>query len=192
MILPYLATALLVLATIYSALAILRERSKDKMRPTGRVSRLIFPEGAPRAAKRAIGIITLVAAIGLAFWLNLSGPKSPHRSVRFLIPDGYTGWVRIEFEQPGLPPLPAERGQYVARIPLAGTLKTSTQEPFGWANDEYYFYSSDGLRQIPSSAPQSLIWGKINGESADTSGTTKYEEFFVGTEQQFRAQGLNK
>jgi len=33
-----------------------------------------------------------------------------------------------------------------------------------------------------------LIWGKINGEETGSQGKRKYEEFFVGTEQQFREQ----
>jgi hypothetical protein len=108
-----------------------------------------------------------------------------------LIPEGYTGWVRIEFEVQGAPPLPVEAGQNVLRIPPDGLLRTSSPEQYGWARDTYYFYSSAGLRQLPDSGPQSLIWGKINGEASGTSGREKYEEFFVGTNQQFKEQAKN-
>lgn len=33
-----------------------------------------------------------------------------------------------------------------------------------------------------------LVWGKINGEASGSSGKRKYEEFFVGTQQQFEDQ----
>jgi len=110
-------------------------------------------------------------------------------SSRFLIPEGYTGWVRVEFEVKDAPPLLVERGEYVLRIPASGALMTSSPEQYGWAKDSYYFYSGAGSRQIQDSGPDSLIWGKINGEaSGSSSGTRKYEEFFVGTNQQFKAQ----
>lgn len=33
-----------------------------------------------------------------------------------------------------------------------------------------------------------LIWGKINGEESSSQGKRTYQEFFVGTAQQFREQ----
>jgi hypothetical protein len=33
-----------------------------------------------------------------------------------------------------------------------------------------------------------LIWGKLNGERSDSSGKRQYEEFFVGTGEQYRDQ----
>jgi hypothetical protein len=44
------------------------------------------------------------------------------------------------------------------------------------------------VRPLPDSGPAELIWGKINGEESAASGKSKYEEFFVGTTQQFRDQ----
>jgi hypothetical protein len=41
---------------------------------------------------------------------------------------------------------------------------------------------------LPDSGPAGLIWGKINGEKAGASDPRKYEEFFVGTAQQFKDQ----
>jgi hypothetical protein len=32
------------------------------------------------------------------------------------------------------------------------------------------------------------VWGRINGEKSAASGKRKYEEFFVGTAQEFREQ----
>jgi hypothetical protein len=135
-----------------------------------------------------VDIATLAIVVGLVAWLGLSTPKSTRRASRFLIPEGYTGWVRVEFEVQGAPPLPEEAGQNVLRIPPNGLLRTSSPEQYGWARDAYYFYSSAGLRQLPDSGSQSLIWGKINGEASGSSGRQKYEEFFVGTNQQFKNQ----
>lgn len=174
MILPYVAIVLLVLTTTYSAVVSFGRK------PDGRAPSWIFPAGVTRASRIFAGIVTLAIIVGLVAWLSVSARNSTRRSSRFLIPEGYTGWVRVEFEVQGAPPLPVEAGQNVLRIPPNGSLRTSSPEQYGWARDTY---SSAGLRQLPDSAPQSLIWGKINGETSGSSSQQKYEEFFVGTSQ---------
>ena len=124
----------------------------------------------------------------LRWWLRTDAQNSTPRSSRFLIPEGYTGWVRIEFEVQGAPPLPMEGGQYVLKIPSDGLLRTSSAEQYGWAKDHYYYYSAQGVRALPDSGPAELIWSKINGEESGVSGKRNYEEFFVGNAQQFRDQ----
>ena len=119
----------------------------------------------------------------------MSAHKPLQRTSRFLIRDGYTGWIRIEFEVPGAPPLPTENSQYVLRIPAEGLLRTSSTEQYGWANDQYFYYSGQGVHSLPDSGPAGLIWGKVNGEHSGATGKTKYEEFFVGTLEQFKDQG---
>lgn len=81
-----------------------------------------------------------------------------------------------------------EGGQYVLKIPSDGVLRTSSAEQYGWAKDEYYYYSAQGVRTLQDSGPAELIWGKINGEASGASGKRKYEEFFVGAAQQFKDQ----
>lgn len=188
--LPYLAIALLILATGYSALVSFRQPSLRQ--PSRRGLSWIFPESASRAVRFSFGVLTLVLLAALGLWLGMGTGNSTHRSSRFLIPEQYTGWIRIEFEVQGAPPLPMEAGQYVLRIPSDGVLRTSSAEQYGWANDSYYYYSAQGVRSLPNSGPAGLIWGKINGEESGASGNRKYEEFFVGTEQQFRDQVKEK
>ena len=182
MILPYLAAILLVLATVYSAIVCFRQK------PEGAATSVIFPDGAKRPARILVGIVTLILVIGLGVWISINTRSSTPRSWRFLIPEGYTGWVRVEFEIPGAPPLPEDGGQTVVRIPSSGSLKTSSPEQYGWAKDSYAFYSNAGVRPIPDFGAGKLIWGKINGEASGSSGKREYEEFFVGTQQQFKDQ----
>ncbi len=179
MILPYLATALLAVATAYSAIVSFRDAK-------GRTS-WIFPQGASRFARVCVSALTLALLI-VALWLGMSTRNSTQRASHFLIPEGYTGWVRIEFEVQGAPSLPVEGGQYIVKISSSGVLQTSSPEQYGWAHDHYDYYSAQGRRPLPDSGPARLIWGKINGEKAGTSGPRKYEEFFVGTAQQFKDQ----
>ncbi|MFZ0773999.1 MAG: DUF6843 domain-containing protein [Candidatus Sulfotelmatobacter sp.] len=181
MILPYVAIALLVFATVYSAIVIFRQPANHKQR-------WIFPNAASRSTRIFVGALTIALLTGFAWWLRISAQNSTHRSSRFLIPEGYTGWVRIEFEVQGSPPLPMEGAQYVLKIPSDGVLRTSSAEQYGWAKDQYYYYSAQGVRALPDSGPADLIWGKINGEESGASGRRKYEEFFVGAAQQFKDQ----
>ncbi len=180
MILPYAAIVVLVLATLYSAIVSFRQA--ENVRHTW-----FFPtQAAGRSARIVIGALTLAGLIGVGVWLGMSARNSTQRSSRFLIPEGYTGWIRVEFEVPGAPPLPMESGQYVLKIPPGGVLQTSSAEQYGWAKDSYFYYAGQGARPIPDSGPDELIWGKINGEKSGASGKRKYEELFVGTAQQFR------
>jgi hypothetical protein len=182
MILPYLAVIVLVLATMYAALTVFREK------PEGEAHAWLFPDGTRRSARILAGIATLIFVVGCVVWIHMSVRDTARRSLRFLIPEGYSGWVRVEFEVSGEPVLPLEGGQIVLKIPSTGLLKTSSPEQFGWARDSYAFYSAGALQAIPDSGSGRLIWGKINGEKSGSSGKRQYEGFFVGTSEQYRDQ----
>jgi hypothetical protein len=181
MILPYAAIAFLVLVTVYSGIVSFRQ-------PEGRSPNWIFPARASRLLRKVIVILTAALLLGLVVWMGTGARKPTHRSSRFLIPDGYTGWVRVEFEVKDAQPLPMEDGQYILKIPADGALRTSSPEQYGLADDHFYYYSAQSVRPIPDSGQSALIWGKLNGEASGASGTRKYEEFFVGTRQQFKDQ----
>lgn len=191
MIVAYLAIALLVLVTAYSAVVSFRQR------PEGAGPSWLFPERPKRPARIIIGFATLVLLIGLGAWIKLTlahtNTRNPApRSFHFLIPEGYTGWVRVEFEIPGAPALPTGSGQAVIRIPPSGVLKTSSAEQDSLANDDYASYSNDTARPLPDSGPEKRVWGKITGELQGPTGKEEYEGFFVGTQEQFKGQALSR
>ncbi len=179
--LPYAATVFLVVATLYSAIVSFRRAEAGNRT-------WIFPEATNRSARIVVGAFTLALLTGLALWLSVSARNSTRPASRFLIPEGYTGWVRIEFEVQDAPPLAKEDGEYIVKIPPGGVLRTSSAEEYGWARDHYYYYSAQGMHPLGDSGPGALIWGKINGEGFGASGKRKYEELFVGTAQQFKNQ----
>src|SRR6202158_5831378 len=131
MILPYLAAVLLALATVYSAVVSFQEKTK------GAEQSWIFPDSAKRPTRRFISIATLLLLVALGAWFSINARNSTPRSMRFLIPEGYSGWVRIEFEVPGAPALPEEAGQPLLQIPPSGTLRTSSPEQYGWGDNSY-------------------------------------------------------
>jgi hypothetical protein len=197
MIIPYLAIALLLAATVYSAVVSFRstgdksndDRSKDDAPNNDKPRTWAFPDHAGRPARILVGVFTLIFLTGAGVWLIASVRNSARPSSRFLIPDGYTGWVRIDFEVNGTSPLTMDHNEYVVTIPANGKLQTSSPEQYGWASNRYFYSSAQGLRPLADSGPSEFIWGKINGEESGDSGRRKYEEFFVGTEQQFKDQG---
>jgi hypothetical protein len=185
MLLPNLALAFLAVATAYSAIAAFRQTE-------GVAPNWIFPTGARRPAQIIVGFLLLALLIALPFRLARDSRPVGVRSSRFLIPENYTGWVRIEFEVQGASPLPTEGDEYVITIPADGVLRTSSPEQYGWTHDHYYYYSGQTMRSLPDSGEGALIWGKLNGEASGKSGNRKYEEFFVGTAEQFKNQGTEK
>src|SRR5271169_6540326 len=110
MILPYAATALLVVATLYSAIVSFRQAEAGR-------GRWLFPQAATRTARIVVGAITVTLVICLSLWLRANVRSSTRPVSRFLIPEGYTGWVRIEFEVLDAPPVPMEGGEYILKIP---------------------------------------------------------------------------
>lgn len=64
----------------------------------------------------------------------------------WLFPEGYAGWVRVDFEVPGAPPLPDEDGYRVLRVPDTGVIETCDPLITSPAT-EREFYESDGKRR---------------------------------------------
>jgi hypothetical protein len=186
MILPSLAITFLLLATLYSALASVR-------RPAGIPRKWLFPSGTNLLARKVAGVVTILLVallIGLATWSHAGQENTESRPARYLIPEGYVGWVRIEFEVPGTPPVPMEDGEYLFKVPPTGVLKTSLKLQEGRPEARYYYYSEEKRQQLSDRGQDGkrLVWGKISGAVSGLSGEKSYEEFFVGTEQQFRQQ----
>jgi len=183
-VLTYLSLAFLVPATAYAALV------SFSSRPDGEAASWIFPGPAKRSLRRAVGVAGIALAVGLASWIAFALRGSSRRASRFMIPDGYVGWVKVEFGVPCAPPLPMEGGKYVVRFSPSGFLKTSTPEQSSGGRDSYYYYSDSGTHALAdrTSGTGSLIWGQFHSQAFGSSGKHTYEQFFVGTEQQFKEQ----
>jgi len=76
------------------------------------------------------------------------------------------------------------------RFSPSGFLKTSTPEQSSGGRDSYYYYSDSGTREMDdrTSGTGSLIWGQFHSQALGSTGKHTYEQFFVGTEQQFKEQ----
>jgi hypothetical protein len=115
---------------------------------------------------------------------------------RYLIPEGYVGWVRIEYEVSDAPPLPLDNGFYVCNIPPNGVLKTSSSAEEGSAKDEFLYVAGDHAYPLSSTVSEGggLIWGGGYGKSVNSKGeiTERYGEFFVGPEAEYEKALLQR
>jgi hypothetical protein len=116
---------------------------------------------------------------------------------RFLIPEGYVGWIRVDFNIKDATPLPIEGDHLVFTIPESGYFRTPAKYMCGWPQD-YYYYSGNSRKPIDS---QTMIrWnGFASGAEPDVNKEIA-DYIFIGTEAEFEryrhstydAQGVPK
>src|SRR5262249_48000393 len=105
----------------------------------------------------------------------------------YKIPEGYRGWVLIEYGNTNCPPLPKLNGKRIVRIGKDARLCTGSAPEFGRATDEYYYIGkSETKLPVTGLGEGGLIWGGAIGNTAVKGRVTEsHERFFVGTEQEF-------
>jgi hypothetical protein len=91
-----------------------------------------------------VGVVVL-AAFGAFLWLLDVG--TPKRN-RYLIPEGYSGWVCVTYAVAGKPPLPLEDGFRLVKFDGGGIVETSDSGMPGKLRDEFLFYSENGTRPL--------------------------------------------
>jgi hypothetical protein len=133
-------------------------------------------------------IVSLPLIIGLFFYAPFVLDLFLHRRPpsRFLIPSGYVGWAKVEYHIPEAPPLPQDGKYRLVRLNAGATARTSSDLPEGWAHDQFFYYTDGAQRPLSNAGwcKGGMIWGEIT--TSDKS--TKVQMFFVGTEDQFRAE----
>ncbi len=186
MIFAAISVAALLLATIYAGIVSFRAETPET-RPSW-----FFPGRSARRIRLGVAGLTAIGLIAFGVWIGVSMRQASRPPSRYLIPDGYVGWVRVEYDVSGAPPLPVEDGRFLLKFPAKPFLQTSSPERFGWAKDEFFYYRDSTQRPLAQTGRGGGgdIWGRINGEAMTTTGKRQYEEFFVGTERQFQ-QAVN-
>lgn len=127
----------------------------------------------------------------LLILLILAGGCDRRRPIRYLIPEGYVGWVQIDYGVESAPPLPIEERAYLAQFPAHGRLETSSPPEYGAAWDRYFYYDAEGKRReifYTGWGAGGMIWGAATGSSQKTEETAPAYSghLFVGTEEQYR------
>lgn len=149
-------------------------------------------------------VLLEVSSLGFKTWklpgyLNLKPGAEMHLDIplepshdpnlhpsKLLVPQGYVGWVLLEYNVKGAEPVPTDAGMKVFKFPPAGTLNTSSEGPQRGADDQYFFYSPDGsVREVSTSyrSGGAMLWGQYEGSKG---GVMNLFGFFIGSEEKYK------
>jgi hypothetical protein len=109
---------------------------------------------------------------------------------KFLIPEGYDGWLRVEYDVECFPPIPVEDGVKIFRFTDANVLETSSPMPEDAAERQYFYYAADGSERDLAADYRSgngMIWQERPGSRG---GKMSMFIFFVGTQEQSKTRPL--
>lgn len=118
----------------------------------------------------------------------------------WVIPDGYEGWVKIDYIVKHAPALPIEKGYRIIRLSSAGYAQTPSELLDGWASDNFQYDNGSPLHQTGWGEGGS-VWGGVaeaeivRTEVSKTAGTCRStgrftsQCYFIGTEAKYRAAG---
>jgi hypothetical protein len=143
---------------------------------------------------RAPFIIATVLGLPIVIAAAVFGPAAFdlvfHRRPpeRFLIPAGYSGWVRVDFRHKNAPPLPMEDGRLLVKLDAQGALQTSSDPQLGHGRDDFFYYSGDRRTPVSNAGvcKGGMVW-QIE-TMVDDRTSTPFERFFVGTEVEYRQE----
>jgi hypothetical protein len=128
----------------------------------------------------AVAVIITVTIATAVYTGKLAGPIS------WRFPEGYRGWVLVEFQNSSCPPLAKEGLHLVVPISASGRGCTSSPIPEGWRYVRYESLNSRGERtklRADGWNTDSLAWPiAVNREKREWY-------LFVGTQEELRRSG---
>lgn len=117
-----------------------------------------------------------------------AGCEGEHRRpANIYIPDGYVGWLRIEYGVEGAPALerdffgPWEYQWY----PASGLLQTSSELQDGAASVNYFYYSGDDTRPVSHEITKGGVISWCVRKSDGSMLERNFITFFVGPEEEY-------
>lgn len=137
-----------------------------------------------RRTKKMIAVVfSLLILVIIALLIAGGILGTVGRPIRYELPEGYRGWVVIQYQDPTCAPIRTEGIYLIITIPPSGRACTSDAIPRGWRYTRYDYVSPDGTRKtIPSSGwnPKREIWAG-SWAPVQQGVTFPRSSFFVGT-----------
>lgn len=119
-------------------------------------------------------------------------------STKIYVPEGYVGWIRVEYGVQGADPLPVEWRLPPPMlwnrevIPASGLLRTST-ELHRTVGGEFYFYDGDKVRSAPEKSALCEISSLYNFKFTDPNEKREFITYFIGpATEEYRCQELER
>jgi hypothetical protein len=129
--------------------------------------------------------------IALHALANLVYGQQPPKTMpyRFLVPEGYVGWIRVDFDVAGAPAIPIEDGFYVFKFSESGRLQTSSSDLVDSPRNQFFYYSSAGKYRLKMGGPMGgrLVQQEFSGPGAGHLAPipNHYRYIFIGPVQAF-------
>ena len=70
------------------------------------------------------------------------------RPEKWIIPEGYAGWLRLDYAIKGAPLLPMEGGAYVVRMSQSGRIETSSPYNSSIDENEFFLATTRGFQRL--------------------------------------------
>ncbi len=131
-------------------------------------------------------LLFVVPALALQNGTGLVQDQNQRRVLpyRFLIPEGYVGWIRVDFDVPGAPELMVVDGYYVFEFPKSGRLETSSSDVVESRRNQFFYYAGSVKHQLHVGAPitNRLVQEEFSGPGAGHSAPvpSRYRYIFIG------------
>jgi hypothetical protein len=142
----------------------------------------------------AAAVVGVFAVVLVALVACHREPKHAVPAV-YELPEGFTGWVTVEYAAPEAAALPEDHGARRIRVPAAGKLRTSSPQELGIVDNRFYFVDGAG-RRTPIAEPEAahgaapdeaskrhdhpVVLGFATGDAADATGHRVFERFYIG------------
>src|SRR5262249_28138694 len=88
---------------------------------------------------KSILVLSFLIFLSLSFLVKAQRKDERLHPYVYLIPRGYVGWIRIDFNVKDAHPLKVEANYYVIKIDLTGHFQTSTEDAYGPLGDVYLY-----------------------------------------------------
>jgi hypothetical protein len=143
---------------------------------------------------RRLAFAVLILA-ALAVTVDCQKERTPDR---WLIPDGYEGWIRIDYIVKNALSLPFEDGYRIIQPSPEGYVGTSSELQEGWAKDQFLYVNGTPLPETGWGEGGKVWSGRVEWEvvcsepskpnsECHSTGRAINQCYFIGTEKQFKA-----
>lgn len=136
----------------------------------------------------SVSTALLVCLVAAGQWQHVKSERHPSR---YVLPDGYVGWVVVHFNHPGAAPIELRDKELLFKIPESGVLYTSSEQEYGEARDHYLYRLPNGqFRNLPNTGwgKGGMVWDESSGTIENPGAPDDHtEQFFIGTEEQEKA-----
>lgn len=126
--------------------------------------------------------------------LNFAGTGKDRRPCHYMVPEGYVGWVQINYDLKDAPPIPIENEAFIFKFPESGLIETSDTLEYGSAKDHFFYYSDKGKTEFEpphtSESPYRAFIGTSRPKPETNMKKSAYSWYFIGTDEEYKKFGV--